>query len=209
MTDPPYFDFIHYSELSDFFFAWLGPSLASRHPWMNGADCFHVGEVQHRDPRVFGGQLARVFSECCRVMKEEGVLAFSFHHSRPEGWAAIHEAIERAGLGVVAAHAVHAELRVSSPKSAARDPINLDAILVCRKRDRCGDAAEPEPIGKVDEGREELSATGVRISRADRFVIAAAQTLVKYGKTVCGYEDMLARLSAVRDELMADSTTGE
>jgi putative DNA methylase len=25
VTDPPYFDFVHYSELSDFFFAWLSP----------------------------------------------------------------------------------------------------------------------------------------------------------------------------------------
>jgi len=34
ITDPPYFDFVHYSELSDFFFAWLSPVLRSRYPWM-------------------------------------------------------------------------------------------------------------------------------------------------------------------------------
>lgn len=27
ITDPPYFDFVHYSELSDFFYAWLAPVL--------------------------------------------------------------------------------------------------------------------------------------------------------------------------------------
>lgn len=70
----------------------------------------------------------------CRVLKDDGVLAFSFHHSRAEVWAAVYEAITDAGLAVVAAHPVHAELRVATPKTAAKDPISLDAILVCRKR---------------------------------------------------------------------------
>ncbi len=134
ITDPPYFDFVHYSELSDFFFAWLSPVLKSRYPWFNRADSSDKGEVQHKDPRVFAKQLASVFSECCRVLKDEGVLAFSFHHSRAEGWAAIYEAITSAGLAVVAAHPVHAELRAASPKTAAKDPISLDAIIVCKKR---------------------------------------------------------------------------
>ena len=63
-----------------------------------------------------------------------GSSLFSFHHSRAEGWAAIHEAVTTAGLTVVAAHPVHAELRAASPKAAAKDPISLDAILVCKKR---------------------------------------------------------------------------
>ena len=211
VTDPPYFDFVHYSELSDFFFAWLAPALAARHTWMKGADCSHAGEVQHRDPRVFARLLAGVFSECCRVMKANGILAFSFHHSRAEAWAAIHDALERAGLGVVAAHVVHAELRVSSPKSASRDPISLDAILVCRRRDRRGQVAEleREPRSRDEEQLKELSAMDVRMSRADRFVLAAAQTLVRDGKTLSGYEAMLARLSAVRNEVMTDSHAGK
>ena len=50
VTDPPYFDFVHYSELSDFFFAWLAPALGHRHGWMRKPNCFDTGEVQHRDP---------------------------------------------------------------------------------------------------------------------------------------------------------------
>jgi len=134
ITDPPYFDFVHYSELSDFFFAWLSPVLKSRYPWFAREDSSDKGEVQHKDPRTFARQLASVFSECCRVLKDDGVLAFSFHHSRAEGWAAIYEAITNAGFEVAAAHPVHAEFRAASPKTAAKDPISLDAILVCKKR---------------------------------------------------------------------------
>src|SRR5262249_54182723 len=97
ITDPPYFDFVHYSELSDFFFAWLAPVLKGRYPWFDRMNSSDVGEVQHKDPGIFARQLASVFSECCRVLKPDGLLAFSFHHSRPEGWAAICEAVTNAG----------------------------------------------------------------------------------------------------------------
>ena len=180
VTDPPYFDFVHYSELSDFFFAWLSPVLKSRYSCFNRVDSSDKGEVQHKDPRVFANQLASVFSECCRVLKDDGVLAFSFHHSRAEGWAAIYEAITHAGLAVVAAHPVHAELRAASPKSAAKDPISLDAILVCKKR-------TPELSPQFDQRKiinrsaaltSKLQDAGMSISAADRFVIVASQTLV-------------------------------
>lgn len=182
ITDPPYFDFVHYSELSDFFFAWLSPVLKSRYPWFSRANSSDKGEVQHKDPRVFARQLASVFSECCRVLKDDGVLAFSFHHSRAEGWAAIYEAITNAGLAVVAAHPVHAELRAASPKTAAKTPISLDAILVCKKR---GSACAPqfdqrEIIDRSAALASKLQAAGMSISIADRFVIVASQTLVAF-----------------------------
>jgi len=190
ITDPPYFDFVHYSELSDFFFAWLSPVLRKRYPWFGREDSSARGEVQHKDPRVFAKQLASVFTECCRVLKEDGVLAFSFHHSRAEGWAAIHEAIASAGLAVVAAHPVHAELRASSPKSAAKDPISLDAILVCKKRAR---KAAPQfdqssIIHRSAALVSRLQAAGMAISTSDRFVVLAAQTLVGLSSTRAEFE---------------------
>lgn len=51
ITDPPYFDFVHYSELSDFFFAWLAPVLKSRYSWFERPDSSDKGEVQHQDPQ--------------------------------------------------------------------------------------------------------------------------------------------------------------
>jgi len=90
VTDPPHFDFVHYSELSDFFFAWLSPALKHRYEWFDRRDSSDSGEVQHKDPRTFARQLSFVFTESRRVLKENGILAFSFHHSREEGWAAIY-----------------------------------------------------------------------------------------------------------------------
>jgi putative DNA methylase len=207
VTDPPYFDFVHYSELSDFFFAWLSPVLSSRYHWMKRPDSSDAGEVQHKDPRVFARQLSRVFSECCRVLKDEGVLAFSFHHSRAEGWAAIHEAIEAAGLAVVAAHPVHAELKAASPKTAAKEPISLDAILVCKKRGLVPfGACTAQPIlARAESLASRLEASGLAVSRADRFVIAASQLLIDLGPAELPYEEVKAKLEELKAALPTPS----
>lgn len=185
ITDPPYFDFVHYSELSDFFFAWLSPVLRSRCSWFNQTDSSNKGEVQHKDPRIFAKQIASVFTECCRVLKEDGVLAFSFHHSRPEGWAAIYEAITNAGLTVVAAHPIHAEMRAANPKSATKAPISLDAILVCKKRICVSNIPfnKLEIINYSTALANKLESAGMTLSTADRFVIVASQILVGLSTT--------------------------
>lgn len=203
VTDPPYFDFVHYSELSDFFFAWLSPVLKHRYAWFDSPDCSDAGEVQHEDPRAFARQLSSVLTECCRVLKEDGVLAFSFHHSREEGWAAIYEAITTAGLDVVAAHAVHAESRAASPKTAAKDPISLDAILVCRKHTPA--KARPYDIEAVLQ-RTSLLATmlsdaQMELSSADHFVIAASQTLISTSREQLSFEQIKTKLEHVRRRL--------
>ena len=208
ITDPPYFDFVHYSELSDFFFAWLAPVLKDRYPWFNKADSSDGGEVQQKDPRTFARQLAHVFAESRRVLKDDGVLAFSFHHSRAEGWAAIYEAVASAGLFVVAAHPVHAELRAASPKTAAKDPISLDAILVCRKRPRAGDSAlgEEAVLGHVRAQAHRLESAGMTISGADRFVIGAAQMLIAASGELLAFDDIRDRLEGLRLRLAAAGT---
>ncbi len=208
VTDPPYFDFVHYSELSDFFFAWLSPALRQRYPWMAREDSSDQGEVQHKDPRVFGRQLAAVFTEACRVLKDDGVLAFSFHHSRPEGWAAIYEAINKAGLAVVAVHPVHAELRAASPKAAAKDPISLDAILVCRKRVFA--AHQPGTLQDVrlvvDAVATRLEHAGLRISVGDRFVIGAAQVLIARATDDLSFDEIKVDLDLMRSAVVNENS---
>jgi putative DNA methylase len=205
ITDPPYFDFVHYSELSDFFFAWLSPALRERYQWLDRADCSDSGEVQQKDPRVFASQLSRVFQECHRVLKDDGVLAFSFHHSRPEGWAAIYEAITTAGLVVVAAHPVHGEQRGTSPKNAANDPISLDAILVCRKNSdiHIGAFQIDSVIEKSLSLATTLQGAGMSVSSADCIVIASSQTLIASSLEQLSFEEIKARLGFVREHLTA------
>lgn len=204
ITDPPYFDYVHYSELSDFFYAWLSPVLHNRYSWFAKLNSSDKGEVQHKDPRFFARQLASVFKESCRVLKDDGVLAFSFHHSKSEGWAAIYEALSHAGLAVVAVHPVHAELRGASPKSLAKDPISLDAILVCRKK-HISFANEKyiDLSTRVNAMVLELENAGMRISNGDRFVIGAALTMIDKGAENLDFDAIQCELDKLKSKLNA------
>lgn len=128
VTDPPYFDNVHYSELADFFEAWTPvwsaeTSTSTRQP----------GEVQDVDAVRFSDKLRGVLTECVRVMKDDGLLVMSYHHAREEGWLAIGRALLGAGLTVTEAHPVKAELSRATPKARAKAPIDIDVLIVARK----------------------------------------------------------------------------
>jgi putative DNA methylase len=133
ITDPPYFDFVHYSELSDFFYAWLKPVLENDIPYFKNDTSRRNGEVQNKSVEVFAENLSNVFKECNRTLKNEGLMVFSFHHSRGEGWSAIFKAIHSAGFYIEKTFPVKAEMSVSTTKKQAKSPINLDSLIVCKK----------------------------------------------------------------------------
>lgn len=196
ITDPPYFDFIHYSELSDFFFAWLSPILKDKYISFERENSFHTGEVQNKDPHLFAKQLSLVFIECHRVLRNEGLLIFTFHHSRPEGWAAIYEAVVDANFKIVAAHPVYAELKAASPKSATKSPISLDAILVCRKRtgnEEYGfDADYIEK--KFKKLERKFESNDFKLSSSDKFVILASQMIVSFSGGPISFKTIVQRI---------------
>ncbi len=178
VTDPPYFDFVHYSELSDFFFAWLAPVLASRYPFFDRSNSYHKQEVQDKDPDTFAAKLGRVFRECHRVLKDDGILSFSFHHSRPEGWSAIYKALREAGFSVITSYPVHAEMKVASPKTNAKEPISLDMILVCKKQEQAvSDISEDAMEKTLSRKIKQVENGGNPISKSDRFNIRASLLL--------------------------------
>lgn len=185
VTDPPFFDNVHYSELADFFYAWQ--VLYPRGFVTARATTRCEREVQDTDAGAFADKLRAVFAECRRVLKADGLLVFSYHHARPDGWAALADAIVGAGFSVVEAHPVRAEMSVATPKSQASEPIQLDVLVVCRTRE-----CDPRPKREVGAARERaeaeterrcgrLVAAGFVLSKHDRRVIACAQLLVALG----------------------------
>jgi putative DNA methylase len=176
VTDPPYFDYIHYSELSDFFYAWLSPVLEGDYHEFRGGTSGRPNEVQQKCPDKFAKMLCRVFKECYRVMKDEAKLCFSFHHTQPEGWAAIAEALIDAEFYVDEAFPVHAELMASTPKAGAKEPISLDTMLVCSKiRPSSVKDHQATVLGYLNL----FAQASKKLSQADIFVIHAAQNLVR------------------------------
>lgn len=195
VTDPPFYDNVHYSQLADFFHVWqrhLLGSVGTREADTTRA----IGEVQDEDGPAFTLKLASVFRESHRVLKQDGLLVFTYHHSRQEGWSSVLEAVMRAGFHIVAAHPIKAEMSVAMPKSQAKDPIDLDVILVCRK----GAGSEAREIGEevaavaADQMRR-LDGRSRKLSRNDVRVIVMAQVL-RFLSAVPRVETALSKLSS-------------
>lgn len=185
ITDPPFFDNVHYSELADFFFAWQ--VLHPRGFVREKATTRHAREVQDTDSERFAEKLGRVFAESRRVLKDDGLLAFTYHHSRPEGWTSLARAVYGGGFSVVNAHPVKSEMSVATPKSQAKEPIQLDVIFVCRKREE--DSRAPiDPTAAAGQARAlaeaklaRLATTGLSFSRNDCRVVVISQFLARIG----------------------------
>jgi len=181
ITDPPFFDNVHYSQLADFFHVWQRYILGEAGTRAMGTTR-SPAEVQNADASVFTERLGAVWTECHRVLSDDGVLAFTYHHSRPEGWNAVLQALMEAGFGISAAFPIKAEMSVAVPKHQAKEPIDLDIVLVCRK---CSALKRHEWDGNLWKTIHSKAASqvirlrnsGRKLSRNDVRIIVMAQLI--------------------------------
>lgn len=181
ITDPPFFDNVHYSQLADFFYVWQRHILGAnghRQVQTTRSDA----EVQNEEEAAFTERLGAVWKEAYRVLKDDGVLAFTYHHSRPEGWRSVLHALMEADFAITAAHPIKAEMSVAMPKHQAREPIDLDIIIVCRKRSRINSYRWNGDLWNTirpmaTEQMRRLRDAGRRLSRNDVRIIVMGQLL--------------------------------
>jgi putative DNA methylase len=176
VTDPPFFDNVHYSELADFFYAWQ--QLTPRGP-VPSQTTRSRQEVQDGDADSFAAKLKHVFEECSRILKDDGLLVFTYHHSRDEGWKAVAEAVLSAGFVVLNCHPVKSEMSVATPKAQTKEPIQLDIIIVCRKADAVGKdrPSHNDAVRVAHKKIDRLHAAGFELSRNDQKIVLFGQLL--------------------------------
>ena len=182
VTDPPFFDNVHYSQLADFFYTWQSHVLG-RNGHHAAASTRDDAEVQHGDAEIFTERLAGVWQECNRVLRSDGLLIFTYHHSRADGWWSVLETVVRAGFTIVATHPIKAEMSVAAPKSQAKEPIDLDVIIVCRKQEDVSEGTT-EMTALIENAAREaadqirrLRERKRRLSRNDVRVVLMAQVI--------------------------------
>lgn len=183
VTDPPFFDNVHYSELADFFHVWQQEYFSPGK--RKSPTTRHEEEVQDTDATAFARKLQAVFRECHRVLRGGGRMVFSYHHSREDGWSSIAQAVLGAGFSLIQAQPVKSEMSVAAPKNQAREPIDLDILMVCTKR--ADDHRRSVASSKAFETAIRLAAGRVagfnktqrRLSRNDVRVVLLSQVLVE------------------------------
>jgi putative DNA methylase len=204
VTDPPYMDNVHYSELADFFHAWLRELVPFAQYPRDEATTRNTHEVQSASPAEFQAALTRVWQECARVLKPDGLLAFTFHQARLSGWMALVQALAEAGLVVTAVQPVKGEMSTSVTKGSM-EPSNLDAVVVCRKRPTIALSSLSEPHTAAEEGARRLTAlqsAGVDIGVGDIRSVIRGHVVATY--TVSPETVDVQSLAALADQLTAD-----
>ena len=110
---------------------------------------------------------------------------FSYHHSRDDGWSSSGQRCGRGGFLVVQTQPVKSEMSVAAPKSQAKEPIDLDVLLVCRKRKsdwrekQSGATAWKAAVQQAGEKVQRFNAAGRTLSRNDMRVVFMSQVLVE------------------------------
>lgn len=183
VTDPPFFDNVHYSQLADFFYYSLQQMLDLSPA--NTTRC--ESEVQDTDPERFKAKLTSVFAECARVLRDKGLFVFTYHHSRHEGWTAVHQAIRHSGFLCVQAYPIKAEMSVSMPLHQSKSPIHLDLILVCKRDGLATTEASSHgtihsALATTETQISALTKAGIKVSLGDAKVILMGRFLCEVHK---------------------------
>ncbi|ODW58669.1 DNA methylase [Vibrio parahaemolyticus] len=141
--DPPYYDNVQYSELSDYYYVWQKRTLADLYPgYFNRTVTEKSAEAvanQTRDGKeayqVYEDRMAGIFSECLRVLKDEGVMTLMFTHKSQDAWEALTQSLIKSGWVITSAIPVDSEfsagLHIKDTASASSS-----IFITCRKAER-------------------------------------------------------------------------
>jgi adenine-specific DNA methylase len=180
LSDPPYYDNLAYSELSDFYHVWLRrlalttyPAHRTAHTPMSTA---LYAAPSDASAQHFAKGLKQIFAECARVLKSSGLFVFTFHHRDPRAWTALGGALASAKFVVTNVFPVRSE--GESRFHSSEGNLKWDAVFCCRKVSVVSLLYRPTPRGDAEIKRHadmllqrwrlRLRSAGLRIGKADQ-----------------------------------------
>ena len=123
IMDPPYYDNVMYAELSDFFYVWLKRTAGQvvpeffRRPLTdkeNEAVANPAKFKKQKGAKALAGRdyqerMASIFTECHRVLKQDGIMTLMFTHKATGAWDALTKGLMRAGFTITASWPINTE----------------------------------------------------------------------------------------------------
>jgi adenine-specific DNA methylase len=227
VVDPPYYDAIQYSYLSDFFYVWLKRSAGSLYPGVFATDATPKTQevIQNQAKRSspdfvsseeFDRRLSSALREMARVLKSDGVMSLVFAHTDVMAWEKLLKALRSVGLIVSTSWPMRSEMANRSTASIQHAVLGSSVVLVCRKHDT-------QDEGFYDDVVRELEARiAERLDRfedmglvgADYFVSAvgpAFEVFAKYAKVIrlSGDEVTISDLMILARQVVARHAMGK
>lgn len=166
-TDPPYYNAVPYSDLSDFFYVWLKRSLSDIEPQLLGSSnspkdneiCEMAGwdsvRYGHKNGKWYENQMGLAMSELRRITKPAGISIVVFAHKSTSGWESQLQAMLNAGWIFTASWPIDTEMatRLRAHGSAA---LASSVHLVCRPRENADGSLILNEIGDWRDVQQEL-----------------------------------------------------
>jgi len=193
ITDPPYYDNVPYSYLSDFFYVWLKRTIGDLYPDLFATPLTPkseeivayslVREGFEEGKRFFEEMITKAFQEIHRVLKPEGIAVIVFAYKTTEAWETIISSLLKSGLVLTASWPIHTEMkeRLRAQESAA---LASSVYMVCRKRTKVETAYFNEVKEKIEQRVKEklVQFWEQGISGADFFVSAIGPAVEVFGQ---------------------------
>ena len=168
-TDPPYYDSVPYSHLSDWPFVWV------KQTGVFGSEKIDMGLVDKdreivvdrphskssstHDEDYFRAEIKKAFQECRRILKPDGVAVVVFAHLNTTAWEALLESLVSSGFRVTASWPVETE-RGGRLQAQGTASLQSSIHLICRPREN-PDGSLKQTVG---EWRDVLSELPSRIA---------------------------------------------
>ncbi len=213
-TDPPYYDNVPYSYLSDFFYVWLKRTVGDLYPELfstpltpkkNEIVAYSNGPGGWEDGKAFfEDMLKKSFQEIHRVLKPNGIAVIVYAHKSTAGWETLINSLLDSGLIMTAAWPVNTEMqsRLRAQESAT---LASSIYIVARKIDR-------QSTGFYNDVNEELKRYLSKklehlweegISGADFFIAAIGSAIEVFGKyeKVIDHEGKPVRADRMLDDV--------
>ncbi len=151
VTDPPYYDNVQYSDLSQFFRVWLEHLIPREAEWNYASDNSAV--PSSINDGEYADLLSMIWKVCNSCLKpDNGRLIFTFHHWKSRAWADLVISLTRANFKLVTFYVVKSE-NPTSVHISGLNSLKHDCILVCAPKigEKCSRVWEkPSPIHTAD-----------------------------------------------------------
>jgi DNA modification methylase len=227
ITDPPFGDNIFYSDLSNFFHIWLRLPLRYEYPELfcptrtpNAQEALAPRNLSEDEANeYYKVRLTACWLEACRVLKDGGILAFTFHHSEDSQWAIVLDSLFEAGFLLEQTFPIASDEQKGEGGQFGAKGTEYDIIHVCRKR-----LAEPTPVSwakmrqwvKAELNRLKLLLAAYKasaLSEADIRVILRGKALEfysrHYGQVLTSADEPLSiRMALAGINQLLDEDTG-
>ncbi len=219
LTDPPYYDNIIYSEVSDFFYVWQKILLEDEYPGFDKektprAESIVTNPYLDKSAEDFEHEIGEALSVINHTLKDDGVLSFTYHHSDEESWGELLESLCNTGFEITATYPINSDL---NKFQEAREAVSFDIVIVARPTDErqpiAWNALRRRIVRTAKETREVLEENR-ELKSGDIGVIEMGKCFQEYSKhhgEVRRGQDTMTAKDVVQEiyGIIQDNTRGE